>query len=332
MLVSKVFSATAVILAAGFAASAAPPEGKGGGKGGGKGEDPPAETFVPAIAYFEESRKSKDLKLANRAGDAACLIVRSNDGEPKLRGFAYHAASNTLAYSKGGSGIYLASWGEDPCAIGSGALIPDTGSPEFLDFSPLGGKLIWRETHPDYTGSGTVGTASQIFVYDLSSAQVQELPLDLWAVGGVRFSPEFESTGEIVFRGGPLDGSEGLYDSLFVYDIDAPVSAGSNPRKIVDGAGDYIDIVLSASSPGGGGEASVAYVQGTIHQVRISDGTQAGPSIAGYEPAYSCDNSEIIYRYPASARRYEVRISSSDGNSTETWTKADLRFFEWFCP
>lgn len=318
---------------------AAPPEGKGGGKGGGGGgggEDPPAQPFVPAIAYFQETRKSKDLRLANRAGDQACLVLQSASGEPKLRGFAYHAASNKLAYSTDGLGIRIATWGSDPCSVTSGPVIPQTGNPEFMHFSPDGSLLAWSEGDPDYTG---FGSAYIIVIYDLSSGARTEFDLKQWggtrpewgvdgewSAGNVHFSPDFDSSNEIVFSGGPLDGSQGAYNSLFVFNLDG----SSAPQKFYDGAGG-MDSIMSVTRPSGAGVARMAISQGEIRQIVIDDGSQ-GPSFDGTEPSYSCDNSEIIHRFATGKwNKYEIRITSSDGSSTETWSKANLRFFDWFC-
>lgn len=318
---------------------AAPPEGKGGGRGGGGGDDPPAEPFAPSIAYFEESRKSKDLKLANRAGDQACLVVRSGSGSPKLQAFEYHAATKMLAYSIGNTGIFLASWGSDPCTIGEGTLIRGQVAPGSMDFSPDGQYLVWREPDENYTG---FGTAARIIIYDLSAGTTSEVSLKAW--GGVRpewgvngewglsqvhFSPDFATSNELIFVGGSLDGRFGEYDSLFAYDIDET----SVPRKLLDGASIGFDFVLSVTNPGGTGQAKVAFTNnnnGQVIQLPINGG--ATSSFAGYEPEYSCDNSELIHRKDASSRKNEIRITSADGSSTETWSKASLRFFDWFCP
>lgn len=342
MRVSKIFSTAAIALVLGAAVSAAPPEGKGGGKGGGNGGDdePPAEAFLPAIAYFEQSRKSKDLKLTNRAGDVACVVKQSGTSSAVLRGFVYDAANKMLAYSIGSRGIFLTTWDEDPCVVGDGTLIHSQASPEFMDFSPDGNYLVWRETVQDYSG---FGTASEIFFYDLSSGTVSNISLDAhggsrpewgvngeWAVSNVQFSPDFDpsnedSPDELIFRGAPLDGSLGEYESLFSYNIDGQ----SAPRKFYDGGGDYIDIVMSVTNPTGGDEARIAITKGHVRQIAISNGAE-GPTFDGYEPAYSCDNSEIIHR--SGTGKADIRITAADGSSTETWSKANLRFFDWFCP
>lgn len=327
---------TTCALTIGFAALAAPPAGKGGSKGGG-GEDPPPEPFSPAIAYFEQGRQSKDLKLANRNGDQACLVMRSQSGAPTLRGFVYHAASKVLAYSIDNSGIFLATWDTDPCLVGSGQLIRPSANPEFMDFSPDGKYLTWTEPVDGYSG---FGSAAEIFIYNLESGTLSGVPLDAWGgtrpewgvdgewgIGPVLFSPDFLSSNELVFRGAPLDGSAGEYDSLFAYNIDGTTA----PRKFFDGAGGGIDVVMSVSNPQGAGDARVAIRKGPIRQIAISDGSQ-GPSFDGYEPAYSCDNSELIHRTSPSSGKYQIQITSADGTSTETWSKANLRFFDWFCP
>lgn len=320
-----------------MAAFAAPPEGKGGGKGGGGGDsggDPPPETFVPAIAYFEEGRKSKDLKLANRSGDVACLVASTPTGSPKLRGFAYDAANKHLAYSVSETAIYVVGWDLDPCDVGTPIhTIPlSSGNHiETMDFSPNGNLLVWREEDYDYAGPATAGI---IHIYDLGTRSVRELPLRGWAAGEPRFSPDFARSNEVIFVGGGADGSLGTYASLYAYKIDSGVSPGTNPRKLLDGAPYNFDHIYSVSNQGGIGDPSVVlgnHLTGELLKVSIDTGSVA--AIAdGNEPAYSCDNSELIYRYGTGGRRSEVRITSADGSSTEVWSKADLRFFDWFCP
>lgn len=319
-------------------ASAVSAQGKKNGNGGGGGGDPPDPVFTPAIAYLEVGRKSKDLKLSNRAGDAACLVVSTPLSGARLSGFEFHAAEKVLAYSIGGQGIFLASWDDDPCTITNVIPIRAGVAPESMDFSPDGRHLVWRETTEGYTG---FGTAAQIFTYDRSSGLTSEVSLEDW--GGVRpewgvdrewglfqvhFSPDFENSNELIFVGGALDGSLGVYQSLFAYDM----SEGSPPRKLLDGSGLSFDYVMSVTNPGGQGEAKVAFTDNdtsNIVQLAINDG--GSTVFSGYEPEYSCDNSEIIHR-TGSGRRTEVRITSTDGGASETWSKADLRFFDWFCP
>nr|WP_298895367.1 hypothetical protein [uncultured Altererythrobacter sp.] len=336
MRTAKTLTAISLATILAISASAAPPEGKGGGKGGGNngGEDPPTDPFVPAIAYFEEGRKSKNLKLANRAGDQACMI----SDQQGLRGFEYHASSKVLAYSVSGIGVFLTSWGDDPCTVGNGTLIRNQAAPENLDFSPYGRYLVWREPVEDYSG---FGTAARIMLYDLSDGSVSEVSLEAWGgvrpewgvngewgVSNIRFSPDFATTNEIIFVGGSLDGRFGEYDSLYTYSID-----GANaPKKLLDGASISFDFVFSVTSPAGSGVSKVAFRNnnnGQVVQLPINGG--AASSFAGYEPDYSCDNSELIHRKDASSRKNEVRITSADGGSTETWSKASLRFFDWFC-
>ena len=336
MTLCRTFTALLMCAAVSTTTIAAPPEGKGGGKGGGGGDDPPAEPFMPSIAYLEEGRKSIDLKLANRAGDQACLVLRSESGA-RIRGFVYHAASKVLAYSIPNIGIQLATWVDDPCVVGAGTLIGSGGDTSYMDFSPDGNLLAWTEPDPGYTG---FGTSSLVFVYDVGNGTLTQLDLEQWggdrpewgvygewSTGSVRFSPDFSTTNELLFSGGPLDGSQGAYNSLFAYNIDET----EPPRKYYDGAGDGIDSVMSVTNPTGTAEARIAITQGPVRQIAISDGSE-GPTFDGYEPAYSCDNSELVHRFRTNGGKYEIRITSADGGSTETWSKGKLRFFDWFCP
>lgn len=343
---ASIFLSTAA-LALAVAVSAAPPEGKGGGNGGGGGdggEDPPAETFVPAIAYFEDGRKNKDLRLANRAGDQSCLVMRTAQGADELRGFVYHAGSKTLAYSRDNLGIYLTTWGNNPCTVSDGTLIRSGPNPEFMDFSPDGRLLTWSEGDPNYTG---FGSANIVFVYyvadvgEISAGTLVQFDLKQWGgsqpewgVNGewsasFRFTPDFATSNEVVVSGAPLDGSQGAYVSLFKYDLDET----SAPTLLLDGADIAFDAVVTITNPGGDGSARYAFTNnntGDVLQVRLSDGGVVG-SFTGYEPAYSCDNSELIHR-SGSGRKVETRITSADGTSTETWSNGNLRFFDWFCP
>lgn len=348
MRITRVISFSgAMALAMGMAASAAPPVGKGGGKDkGGGGDDgsgdPPAETFVPEIAYFEEDRKGKDLKLANRAGDAACVVLQSSSGSPKLRGFEFHAPSKLLAYSIDDTGIFLASWSDDPCFVGGEIQIRAQVAPESLDFSPDGKFLVWRENVDDWTG---LGTAAKIFIFDVTSPNSEPTEVSLeawggerpeWGVNGewgissqVRFSPDFATSNELIFAGASLDGRFGEYDSLFAYNIDETTI----PRKLLDGANVLFDWVLSVTNPSGQGAAKVAFTNnntGEIIQIPINGGLATTFSAYG-EPEYSCDNFEIIHR-SGSGRKLNIEITGVDGTPIETWSKADLRFFDWFCP
>lgn len=342
MRASKVLSSVAIALTMGVAVSAAPPEGKGGGKdkgGGDGGGDPPA-LFVPAIAYFEEGRKSKDLKVANRAGDQACLVLSSSSGSPKLRGFEFDPSSSLLAYSIDNTGVFLASWGGDPCTIGQGTLIRSQVAPENLDFSPDGRYLVWREPVDDWTG---FGSAAKIFIYDVTAPDSEPTEVSLedwggprpewgvngeWSVSNVRFSPDFVATNELIFVGGSLDGRFGEYASLFAYNI----NENYEPRKLLDGSNISFDYVFGVTHPNGAGDAKVAILNnnnGRILQVPINGGTAS--SFVGGEPEYGCDNAELIHR-TQSGRKFEIRITSADGSASELWSRADLRFFDWLCP
>lgn len=339
MRASIILSTAALALA--VTVSAAPPEGKGGGKGGGGGdEEPPAEPFAPAIAYFEDGRKYKDLRLANRAGDQACLVLRTAQGDDELRGFVYHARTKMLAYSRDNQGIYLASWGDDPCTVGDGTLIRSGPNPEFMDFSPDGSLLTWAEGDPDYTG---FGSANIVFIYEVATGVLTQFDLKQWGgsrsdwgVNGewsasFRFTPDFATSNEVVVSGGPLDGSKGAYVSLFKYNLDELAA----PTLLLDGADIAFDAVVTITNPGGEGSARYAFTNnntGDVLQVRLSDGGVVG-SFKGYEPAFSCDNSEIIHQSSGGkGGKSAISITSADGSSSTVWSSGNYRFFDWFCP
>lgn len=332
----------ALLAACGAAALvAAPPEGKGGGKGGGGGEDPPAEPFVPAIAYFDSTSTAKQLRLANRAGDQACMVVETPDGGPKLRGFTYHAASKQLAYSISETGIYVTSWGSDPCKVDAPTQVRALSGgdhPEVMDFSPDGRYVVWTEPIHEYTG---FGSPYLIYIYDTQEATVFEVSLlqwggvreewgvdREWSVGGIRFSPDFATSNELIFVGGPLDGSQGAYTSLFRYDI----SGNSPPLKIYDGAGMSFDQFISVTNPEGEGSHRVAF---TDNETKILvQVTLAGDEVIRFdarEPAYSCDNTEIIYQAFLRKNRNSWFIADVDGTNAERWSSAGS-WFDWFCP
>ncbi|MBY6014377.1 hypothetical protein KUV75_05620 [Qipengyuania gaetbuli] len=332
----------AVLAACGAAALvAAPPEGKGGGNGGGGGEDPPAEPFAPAIAYFDSTKTAKQLRLANRAGDQACMVVETPNGGPTLRGFTYHAASKRLAYSIGETGIYVTSWGSDPCKVDTPTRVRTLSGgdhPEVMDFSPDGRYVIWTEPIHEYTG---FGSPYLIYIYDFDQDVFFPVPLDQWGgekvdwgvdgewgTSGIRFSPDFATSNEVIFIGAPLDGSAGLYDSVFAYDI----SGDTPPRLIYDGENLSIEQFVSVTNPEGQGEAQIVLADrnsGELIQLTL-DGTEVR-RFGGSEPAYSCDNSEILYQYSAGKRRNSWFIASVDGTNAELWSTSG-RYFDWFCP
>lgn len=330
---------SAVILAACGAATlvAAPPEGKGGG-----GEDPPAEPFVPAIAYFEELKTSKQLRLANRAGDQACMVLETPDGSPKLRGFTYHAATKRLAYSISETGIFVTSWNGDPCKVNAPARVRELSSgdhPEVMDFSPDGRYVAWTEPIHEYDG---FGSAYLIYMYDFDQNVFFPVPLHQWggrkeewgvdgewATSGIRFSPDFATSNELIFIGAPLDGSAGPYESIFAYDI----GGSTPPRLVYDGANLSIEQFVSVTNPEGQGEARIILADrnsGELIQLGL-DGTEVR-RFTGSEPAFSCDNTEILYKASAGKRRSGWYIAKVDASGAELWSSGSVRWFDWFCP
>ncbi|WP_265529620.1 hypothetical protein [Sphingomicrobium marinum] len=328
-----------------ISAPAAAQNGKGNGKGnGGGGSEPPA-AFEPAIGYRYEGRGFTDIRLANRAGDQACTVLRFEDGGPRLRGFGLDAANMRLAYGLGNDAIYLATLtyvGENPCPV---ALEEDTeligptssNSFDFIDFSPDGALATWTESDEDYTGLGSSGI---IAIYDLETGETTHLTLEQWhneprpewgtngewAVGSIRFSPDFAATNEIIFSGAPLNGYQGAYNSIWAYNINEMAA----PRKIYDGAGIWIDAIVTVTNPQGMGEHRVAFTDndtGNMLQVRVSDGVPV-ETFPASEPAYSCDNSELIHN----GGRRKIYITSADGTSSQRWGGSGMRFFDWFCP
>lgn len=331
-----------------FSAPAAAQNGKGNGRGNGGGNDGPPAAFEPAVAYQYSGKNYTDIRLANRAGDQACTVLRVDSGEPNLRGFELDAANMRLAYGLGGNAIFLATLtyvGEDPCPVAlaeNTELIGPTSSanPEDLDFSPGGALLAWVENNEDYTG---LGTSTIIVIYDLETREATPVSLEQWyneprpewgtngewATGSIRFSPDFETTNEIIFSGGPLNGSQGAYNSIWAYNINELTA----PRKIYDGGGISIDSVVTVTNPQGLGDHRVAFTDnntGNTLQVRVSDGFVVDSFLA-YEPAYSCDNSELIHGASGRGRKTNVYITSVDGTSSERWGGSDMRFFNWFC-
>lgn len=306
--------------------------GKGNGGGGGGDEEPPA-AFEPAIAYFDDGRKYKDIRLANRAGDQACLVLRSNQGQQELRGFSFDAANSQLAYSIDETGIYIASWSDNPCEItGSTEIHPLSAGnfPEFLDFSPSGQFLTW--TAYDNPNIGDV----RIWIYDASTGISRDLPLSGWVILGLRFSPEFPDSGELFFVGGDSSSPAGTQFSLFAYDVNAPVASGSNPRLVFDAtpSGSSLDSFLAVTNPVGSEAPRVAVSQnGEIQQLDLSG--QAVPDaegIPGSEPVYSCDNTELVHNYQESWSRRETRITPANGGAYERWSRDELRWLDWICP
>lgn len=344
------FILTASLAGATVAAPGGNGKGKGGNDGGGGG-DPPTADFVPRIAYFSEGRKAKDLRLSNRAGDQACLVMQSANGSPTLRGFSFDAANRKLAYSVGESGIYLTSWGaQGPCFVESAANITHESfrirgfgegvHPEVMDFSPLGKKLVWTEPNQAYTGPGS---EHRILLYDLETKAVSELPLIEWQISGIRFSPDFETSRELFFVGGPLDLSQGAYASLFAVNIDDVVSAATDsdpasdpdtiPDKIYDGINVSFDLFIGVTNPDGQGAAKVTFTDNNtkqIYQVPIGGGSIV--TFAGGEGTYSCDNTEIIHAFESSRSRRETRVTQADGSSSERWSRDELRWLDWLCP
>jgi hypothetical protein len=325
-MIKHLISAVFVMTLAVGAASAAPPEGKGGGKGGG-GNNPPVEPFVPAIAYLQDGRKTRDLRLANRAGDQACLVLQTNTGSPKLRSFVFDAANKRLAYSLSEEGVYLTNWIDDPCEVGQPIEIRQLEAgdhPEFMDFSPQGGFVAWTEPDPN------IEDAYTIVMHEIGGGNTT-LALTGWRVGGLRFSPDFESSGELLFTGSAIDLSLGwgAYNSIFAYSTQTQAI-----RKVLDGASFYLDPFLTVTNPQAVGPAKVAFTDldtKDLLQVRLSDG-QVVETFPGYEAAYSCDNTELIHRGRGKGTKLFVYLTKADGSSSEFWSKSELRWFDWFCP
>ncbi|MCT2560230.1 hypothetical protein N0B51_14700 [Tsuneonella sp. YG55] len=337
------FAGAAIAVAT--AAIAAPPAEKGGGKGG--SGDPPA-AFEPAIGYKFSGRNYTDIRLANRAGDQACTVLRLPDGSPSLRGFVFDGANGRLAYGLEGDVIYLATLTYEasnpscPVALAKNtvAITPLTvADPETLDFSPRGDHLVWSEPNKAYTG---YGSAFDIVVFDIGAGEHTRIPLEKWGTTNpdwgvtnewvatsTRFSPDFDNSGEIIFSGAPLSGVLGAYNSLFAVNVDGQ----TEPRLIVNGASMQVDAIVTVTSPGGSGAHKVAFTDnntGKVRQHRISDGGLVA-SFSGDEPAYSCDNSELIHSAKGKGGKPSIYITAADGSSSETWSSGGPRFFDWFC-
>lgn len=320
--------AISFVAAIGLAGAAlAAPGGNGNGKGNGGndgGGDDPSTTVEPAIAYFVRGRDYKDIRLANRAGDEACLVLRNN----ALRGFAFHGASNQLAYSLDDTGIYIASWTDDPCDIGSATEVRplvEGNYPEYLDFSPDGQFLAWTEYNaPDIYDI-------KIWIHDADGG-ARPLPLSGWTILGIRFSPNFSQSGEIFFVGGDNSSPAGTQWSLFAYNINDP---GSYPRTVYDATplGSSLDGFVGVTNPIGNQSARVAVsIDGEIRQLSLGGQPVQGTlAIPGFEPVYSCDNTEMVHVYRGDRRKRETRITSVDGSTFEQWSRDELRWLDWFC-
>lgn len=336
---SRLLPTVTIALALAFAASAAPPEGKGGGKdkggGGNDGGDPPAE-FVPAIAYFTESNKSKDIQISNVEGDQACLVQRFPKGaaDGDLSTFSINGRTKRMVYGRGGN-IYLATWTNDPCnmSFSSAPLIsaPPTfdgvGAINSLDFSPDGNLIVW-------TLNPTVDDDSRdILIYDFNGdGSFNRIDTDYWA-RFPRFSPQFSSTDpatqELFFTGRPANGSRPY--NVYSYQL----SDGA-VRTIASGLN--FSVALSVSNPNSSVGVRIAAEDIDNGQLRQYDASGSGSEVenaiqsASAEMAYSCDNSQIIFRFAVNWKNNDAVISARDGSSARTYSTSDLRDFDWICP
>lgn len=314
----------------GSIAFAAPPEGKGGGKGGGGGggEDPPAETFVPAIAYKVETAKYEDIRLSNVEGDQSCLVMRiqKSNAAGRLRGFTYSASRKRLAYGLNND-LYLATWSDDPCniQIGSSPLVP--GLPTYgtradisnVDFSPDGSKLVWALN--SQTDDGT----RDIVVLDIDGGTPPERIETGFNVFDPSFSPDFADSREIFFTG---DNSVGIR-VVGAYNLDTGAT-----RTVVPSSGN-LDSSMAVSNPDPSGFVRIA-VRDNNSELLQQYNAQGNPSEAPISArdanlAYSCDNSLILYRFSVNWKNVDVYLGSRDGTSAQIWSSEDLRDPEWLC-
>ncbi|WP_271079289.1 hypothetical protein [Aurantiacibacter sp. MUD61] len=339
-----------VIAASAATAQSGNGRGNGGGSGGGGNEEPPS-AFVPAIAYFDQGRKYKDIRIANVAGDQACLVLRTGDGQRNLRGFDFDAANNRLAYSIDETGIFVTTWedADGPCNVASAGNVTDPASrvrvlgagdyPEVLDWSPDGRFLLWTEPDQEYTG---LGSSTHVMIYDTVTEQVSLLPLESWGgtrlawgvdgdwgVGGIRFSPDFATTNEVVFVGASLDGSRGEYNSLFAFDI----AGTSAPRLLYDGASTTFDLFINVTNPQGAAPSRVVFEnvdRGELVQLPLVNGNTT--RWTGGEAEYSCDNARLVHQVAGRRGRASTYITSADGSGSTLFSSDGLRWLDWLCP
>ncbi len=320
-----------VTLAFAIAAYAAPPEGKGGGKGGGGGngggEDPPSE-FVPAIAYKVESKKYEDIRLANVEGDQSCLVLRINKSNAagRLRGFTYSASRKRLAYGLDGD-LYLATWTDDPCSVqtSSSPLLPalptysERADISNIDFSPDGSKLVWA------LNSQTDDTTRDIVVLDIDAGTSPQRIETGFNVFDPSFSPNFADSGEVFFTG---DNSVGIR-VVGAYNLNT-----GNTRTVVPSSGN-LDSSMAVSNPASSGFVRIAVRDNDSGFLQQHDdqGALAESLISARDAnlAYSCDNTQILYRFSVNWKNVDVYIGARDGTSAQIWSSDDLRDPEWLC-
>lgn len=330
MRILRLLPTATIALAMAFAASAAPPEGKGGGKGNGGGDgggDPPAE-FVPAIAYKVETNKYEDIRLSNVEGDQSCLVLRVNkdNAAGRLRGFAFSGSKKRLAYGLNND-LYLATWGDDPCAVQTSATPLVAGLPTYssradvsnIDFSPDGSKLVWA------LNSETDDGTRDIVVLDIDAGNAPMRIETGFNVFDPNFSPNFETSREVFFTG-----DNGLGTRVVGgYNLDTGAT-----RTVVPSSGN-LDSAMAVSNPDPSGFVRIAVRDNDSGWLQQHDeqGTLAEALISARDAnlAYSCDNSLILYRFSVNWRNVDVYIGSREGTSAQIWSSEDLRDPEWLC-
>ncbi|MDC8754184.1 hypothetical protein OIK40_05940 [Erythrobacter sp. sf7] len=305
-------------------AIAAPPEGKGKGGGGGGEPDPPSE-FVPVIAYKVETSKYEDIRLANIEGDQSCLVLRVNkdNAAGRLRGFAYSAKRKRIAYALNDD-LYLATWDTDPCKIevSSTPFVPalpsDTRNDiNNIDFSPDGSKLVF----PYHTEIKDDTRDLVVVNIDVPNDLPQRIEVG-YGVSDPNFSPNFATTNEVFFTA--------LTASYIVVAYNLENGA---TREIVTGGN--LDSSMEVSKPASSGLVRIAVRdnESGLLQQHDAQGNLAEPLFNARDAnlAYSCDNSQILYRFSVNWRNVDVYIGSRDGSSPQLWSSEDLRDPEWLC-
>ena len=299
---SRLLPPTTIALAMACAASAAPPEGKGGGKDKG-GENPPAD-FIPEILYKSDRQKYEDIIFANREGDQAVLVYRGS----KSVGSGFSASSNSevspqpnmITWSDGET-AFITYWTEDSgFLLGSQNEIHSFvgGRPTGLTFSNADDAIAMS--------NGSRG----LYIYDIPANDIgggsitQHISED-FIVYKARWSPDDNS---LYFFGGPDDGQSS--EGLFRYDLDF-----GNPVKLIDrqaGHHIYLDVAHPAA-----GETLIATTLDGFLQMYDGNGApvQLLSPLAGDNFVFNCDASAVLHR-AADTRQTTLAISHLSGGTT----------------
>lgn len=327
--------AAVVLLSISLAGGAvAQSKGKGKGGGGGGGEDPPAE-FVPAIAYVYESNKYEDVRIANVEGDQSCLVARFYKGEPagQLREISFNTRTKRFAFSRN-DGLYVTTWSDTPCQVdqnfsmivNAADLAPYDGNTRIdgLDFSPSGRELVWS-----FNPTVNDGKRDLIF-YDFDAApseRVERLRTEYF-IFQPRFSPHYDSTREIFVVANKPDGP---FTARSLYALQRADASGRFVTTLPN-----VDASMAVSTPNPNLAIRISLADndaGAVYQFD-DQGTSLAAPIQGAEAelAFSCDNSQLIHMLAVNWRNQDTYMTSADGTSSQLWSSAHYKQFDWLCP